>query len=146
MITNIDSSEVLREKGVSPSLQRVAIYNFLQSHPVHPTVNMVYRALSSSIPTLSKTTVYNSLELFVERGLAQKITIDGYEARYDGDTALHGHFMCEVCKRLFDFSIDEQPEAPEELSGFKITDKALYFKGICRECLLEGRDAENSKH
>ena len=47
----------LMEKGIRPSLQRIAIMDWLINHPTHPTIEDVYKGLADSIPTLSKTTV-----------------------------------------------------------------------------------------
>jgi len=57
----------LNAVGIRPSVQRVAVYAYLCEHPVHPTVETVYSALSSDYPTLSKTTIYNTLRLFEEK-------------------------------------------------------------------------------
>ena len=61
----------LEEKNIRPSVQRMAIYNFLAENPVHPTVDTIYTALSPQMPTLSRTTVYNTLRQFSECGLVQ---------------------------------------------------------------------------
>ena len=59
----------LSEAGVRPSVQRVAVYSYLCEHPVHPTVETLYASLSPEYPTLSKTTIYNTLKLFEEKKL-----------------------------------------------------------------------------
>ena len=79
----------LEEKNIRPSVQRMAIYNFLAENPVHPTVDTIYTALSPQMPTLSRTTVYNTLRQFSECGLVQTITIEDGELRYDADTSNH---------------------------------------------------------
>ena len=56
----------LREKGINPSYQRKRIYEYLHQNPIHPTVNDIYWALIHDIPTLSKATVYNTMNLFSE--------------------------------------------------------------------------------
>ena len=66
----------LIEHGVKPSVQRLAIMQYLMTHFNHPTVEQVYQGLCDKIPTLSRTTVYNTLRLFSERGAATMITIE----------------------------------------------------------------------
>ena len=61
--------EKLSEKNIRPSLQRMAVYGFLVENPIHPTVDTIYQALHPEIPTLSKTTVYNTLKQLVDCGL-----------------------------------------------------------------------------
>ena len=58
----------LIENGISPSITRIKIYEYLYGNKNHPTVNDVYISLSEEIPTLSKTTVYNTLKMFVNAG------------------------------------------------------------------------------
>ena len=74
----------LVEKGIRPSLQRIAIMDWLIKHPTHPTIEDVYKGLAESIPTLSKTTVYNTLRMLSEHNAAQMITIDEHRVCYDG--------------------------------------------------------------
>ena len=63
----------LKKSGVKPSLQRIAILDYLLSHATHPAVDEIYETLVKDIPTLSRTTVYNTLHLFAENGLATQM-------------------------------------------------------------------------
>ena len=68
MTHNVENvGEYLKENGIKPSYQRMKIYEFLLQNRIHPTVDTIYRALNKEIPTLSKTTVYNTLNLFIEK-------------------------------------------------------------------------------
>ena len=125
----------LQSKGIKPSIQRIAIMEYLLSYRTHPTVEEVYDALNKKIPTLSKTTVYNTLRLFSENGAAQMLTIDEKQLCFDGDTAPHGHFICNVCGRIFDVPLPKEllsfRPLPEE---FDVKEMQVYYKGICKEC------------
>jgi Fur family peroxide stress response transcriptional regulator len=55
---------------------------------------MIYKKTFKGDTTLSKTTVYNSLKLFLKRGIVQELTIEEKEVRYDADTRPHAHFKC----------------------------------------------------
>jgi Fe2+ or Zn2+ uptake regulation protein len=63
------------------------------------------------------------------------ITIEDNETRYDADVSVHGHFKCEKCNRVTDFSLGLEELIVEELAGFQISQKHVYFKGICDRCL-----------
>lgn len=126
--------EYLRGNGIKPSYQRIKIFEFLMGTKEHPTVDTIYKSLVTDIPTLSKTTVYNTLNLFVENNIAHLITIEENETRYDADVSVHGHFKCEKCGRVADFSVDMGAVAFEELKGFQINQKHVYFKGVCDRC------------
>ena len=65
-------------------------------------MEQIYTVLHKEIPTLSKTTVYNTLNTLIDAGLVKLITIDENETRYDIDTTTHGHFKCESCG-IYDF-------------------------------------------
>ena len=64
-MTTADFYAFLLERGIKPSQQRIALLEYLVKHPVHPTADELYSRLSPMMPTLSKTTVYNTLRLFV---------------------------------------------------------------------------------
>ena len=130
-----DLSAELKNRKVRPSYQRIKVLEYLNKNQCHPTVDQIFKDLQSEIPTLSKSTIYNTLNLFLKSGLIRVINIEDNETRYDIITKNHGHFKCESCGKIFNFSIDFNSFKTEELSGFKIIDKNLYFKGICPKCL-----------
>jgi Fe2+ or Zn2+ uptake regulation protein len=76
----------VEKEGIHPSYHRLKILEYLMSHKTHPTVERIHKELSKEIPTLSKTTVYNTLNLFVSKGIVQELTIEEKEVRYDADT------------------------------------------------------------
>ena len=141
-----DAIKVLQGKGINPSIQRIAIMDYLLSHHTHPTVEDVYVALNKKIPTLSKTTVYNTLRLFAQCGVAQMLTIDEKKLCFDGDTKPHAHFMCNVCGHVYDVKmppsiVDFQPSPCE----FDVKETQVYYKGICKKCKQEVVRVEEDK-
>lgn len=127
--------EYLKKHDIKPSYQRIKIFEYLVTYKTHPTVDEIYKALNTEIPTLSKTTVYNTLNIFIEKGIAIVITIDENETRYDANIKLHGHFKCEVCQKIYDIQIPVKNLEFEELKEFEVKDTQIYFKGICPNCL-----------
>ena len=126
--------EFLKSNEIKPSYQRIKIFEYLMSSKEHPHVDQIYRALISEIPTLSKTTVYNTLNMFIEKGIIHLLTIDGTEIRYDADLTDHGHFRCEICGKVYDFEAvlnDVELDLPE---GFIVNQRDLYIRGICPTC------------
>ena len=128
-------SDRLRTQKVSPSLQRIQILKYLIENKNHPTVDMIYQKLVKEIPTLSKTTVYNTLNLFVERNLAIPIIIEENETRYDADISVHGHFKCNECQTVYDFDVDIHEFNKKLEKTFQILEKHIYYKGICKDCI-----------
>lgn len=127
----------LQNHNIKPSVQRIAIMNYLMEHRTHPTVDEIYTALSPSIPTLSKTTVYNTLKLLSERGAAQTLTIDERNTCYDADTTPHGHFLCKRCGKIYDLqcSMHLKQVIEMDIEGHQIQEVHYYYKGICKHCI-----------
>lgn len=137
LIKTRNTADFLKSKGIRPSLQRIQIYDYIHGRKDHPSVEMIFKALEPLIPTLSKTTVYNTLKGFVEAGIALPINIDENEIRFDADTTLHGHFKCETCGMIFDFSSDFSKLDAPEMKNFLIKEQHIYLKGICISCQAE---------
>ena len=122
--------------NVKPSVQRLAIMDYLLTHRTHPSIEEIYLALCDDIPTLSKTTVYNTLKLFVEHGAAQMLTIDEHNVCFDGDLSLHAHFLCKSCNKIFDLPAPKEDEliTKRQNEGFQVEATHYYYRGICPSC------------
>lgn len=122
---------------IKPSVQRIAIMDYLLTHRTHPSVEEVYSALSPGMPTLSKTTVYNTLKLFTEEGAIQMLTIDEKNVCFDGDTSMHAHFLCKKCGKIYDLPISDMMKevVDMEIDGNMIMEVHYYYKGICKNCI-----------
>lgn len=134
-----ESSDValtLSEHGIRPSRQRRAIYEFIEQNKNHPTAEDVYRVLHKKIKTLSRTTVYNTLRLFCQNGLAQMVTLEEIEMRFDSTTQPHGHFKCSACGKIFDFPCEAPFESAKKNlpDGFVPRDAQFYVHGVCKDC------------
>lgn len=130
-----DIINYLKNSGIKPSFQRIKIFEYLVNKKNHPTVEMIYKELAKEIPTLSKTTVYNTLNLFVEKKITLIIVIEENETRYDAYTDIHGHFKCEKCGTIYDVKVDNKISEIKSLEKFQIDEQHLYYKGICSNCL-----------
>ena len=129
----MESYDYLINYNVKPSVQRIAIVDYLLKHRTHPCVDEIYMALSKDMPTLSKTTVYNTLKLFVEHGAALMLTIDEKNACFDADVSPHAHFMCKMCGRIFDIPCSNEMQKID-MNGFQVDEVHQYYKGICPHC------------
>ena len=109
------------------------IYEFLKNTKSHPTVDDIYREVHPLAPTLSRTTVYNTVKLFSDKGLLKVLPIEGTQIRYDADTNFHGHFLCNNCKKVYDFEINKSNESG--LDGFSIDQREVFYSGSCKNCL-----------
>ncbi len=143
MITNIPHfKKVLLTQGLKPTYQRLEILAYLEKYKIHPTAEMIYHALIRDIPTISKTTIYNTLNALIRKGIIHEITITGTETRYDYHGIPHHHFLCNQCGKIIDIDVECPYLAKKELGGHRIEELQGYFKGICKECLRSGHKAK----
>lgn len=128
--------ERLQKHNIKPSMQRMSIMKYLMEHRTHPSVDEIYTALSPTIPTLSKTTVYNTLKILSEHGAAQTLTIDERNTCYDADTTPHAHFLCKNCGKIYDLSCNDSVKKVMEtnMDGHDVQEVHYYYKGICKQC------------
>jgi len=112
--------------------------SFLLENPCHPTAEMIYAGLNAAFPTLSRSTIYQALELFCEKGAAQKIIIGDGEMRFDANVVRHGHFRCVKCGVITDFDFPTDMELPLPKGDFHILYQHLFYQGVCPLCFLPG--------
>ena len=122
--------ERLLEHNIKPSMQRIAIMEYLMNHPIHPSADDIYTALSPSMPTLS------------EQGAALMLTIDEKNTNFDADTSVHSHFLCRRCGHIYDLKCPEAVKKVEslEMDGHQVTEVHYYYKGICKNCLRKDKE------
>jgi len=138
IIKNMKTFEQIRktliEHGVRPSNYRIRILQCLEDNKLHPTADQMYQNLLGEFPTLSKMSVYNTIEALLDAGLIREVTIENNEVRYDSHLEEHGHFKCNHCGKIFNFEIDFNSIKLNGLDRFLIKDQDIFLKGICPEC------------
>jgi Fe2+ or Zn2+ uptake regulation protein len=134
MKTTNTAVERLNRCGIKPSHQRLMIMSYLLTHHTHPCADTIHSSLVARMPTLSKTTVYNTLRLFARHGAALELSIDEKSLHFDGVIEPHVHFMCKECDTIYDIPLGKN--VPMSVpKNFVVTDSQLYLKGICEGCV-----------
>lgn len=128
-------SNELKKNNIRLTHQRLKVLEYLSNSTKHPTVEEIYKELKQEVPSLSKTTIYNTLNYLAELNLVKVLAIDDNEAHFDAVTETHGHFKCDSCGEIYDFDIQIDSCNIENLDNFKINEKVVYFKGTCPGCL-----------
>ena len=130
------SIKALLEKGIRPSPQRLAVYEALVGRKDHPSADTLFNELRPTMPTMSKTTVLNTMRLFQSAGLIRDVRCEEGELRFDGCNEFHAHFKCRVCGAIIDIPV----EAPHKKAyakvpdDFVVDDEQLIYYGICKKC------------
>lgn len=131
-LTNEEIIDFLKQNSIKPSNIRIKVLKYLLDNRIHPTVDDIYNSVSIEIPTLSRTSIYNTMNLFTEKGIVTELSLNEKELRYDINTEFHGHFKCEKCGIVYDFSIVENSN--KDLEDFVINKKSINYYGICANC------------
>lgn len=127
--------EILSSNGIKPTCQRLKILEYLQGSRAHPTVDKIYHDVVKDMPTISKTTVYNTLNALAEKNIVTPISITGTEVRFDfSERGNHHHFLCEKCHKIMDMQVICPNLEKREINGNIIKELHGYFKGICAGC------------
>ncbi|MBE6767626.1 MAG: transcriptional repressor [Ruminococcaceae bacterium] len=129
-------AERLHEVGLRPTQQRLLIWRYLLEHPTHPTADMIYQALSPAFPSLSRTTVYNTLHSMEKAGIIRGLPADMAEGeyRFDADIGTHGHFYCRECGDVFDIPVSDDQMATLCPAAFAADSSNILFCGRCPAC------------
>lgn len=93
--------------GIKPSAQRLAIAAFVLDTHAHPTADDVWREVKRALPMVSRATVYNTLNLLVDRGLLRQFVLDDGRTVFDAHMDHHHHFIDEETGEIHDVPWDE---------------------------------------
>ncbi len=138
----METKDILSRRGIAPSLTRLKIYEYLRAAS-HPSVDEIYQNLKEEIPTLSKTTVYNTLHLFVEKDLAKALFTDFSKNRYDIKDVPHAHFHCTECDEIHDIHEITPPRIAEDaIEGYLAKEAQLTLKGVCPRCRRQNTNSQ----
>jgi Fur family iron response transcriptional regulator len=97
----------LSDCGIRPTGQRVRIAALLLSAPQHLSAEQILDSLRGAGARVSKATVYNTLNLFAERGLIRQLSVDGSRAWFDSNVDAHYHFHDTASGALIDVPIPD---------------------------------------
>ncbi len=117
--------------------QRNAILAFLSRTRSHPTADQIYETVRKTIPTISKGTVYRNLQVLIEKGTVSVLDVRGTLSRYELKQAIHYHFRCQACGRVFDLDEPVDPGLDDRVSkrtGFIVSGHQTEFRGWCADC------------
>jgi len=128
--------EAFRTKGYRATSQRIAIADYVLNSKKHPSAETIYEEVKRVFPTLSISTVYNTIHLLKDLYLVNELAFHD-NTRYDPNTEIHVNLVCERCQEITDL---EDPELEEfikyatERKGFTVTGYRLDVYGLCRDC------------
>jgi Fe2+ or Zn2+ uptake regulation protein len=132
-----DLVALLRSGGRRVTSPRLAILRELRQAGGHVSAHHVYQRVRPELPGISVPTVYATLELLVELGLARRVEAGARATLYDSRTDPHGHAVCRRCGAVADIpaSVEEEPLLrAAQGDGFRAESAELLVRGLCCAC------------
>ena len=128
-----DIIDLLRQSGIQPTPQRIAVAEFILGSKTHPSADEVFARVRQSCPTVSRATVYNTLNLLVEKGLIRQQVLRGGTIIFDPNAAAHHHFVDEETGEIHDVPWDAvQVSGADQLVGFEVREFQVVMRGRLR--------------
>jgi Fur family ferric uptake transcriptional regulator len=133
----VSPQKILKDRGVHVTAQRLAVMRAVASAP-HSTADDIVELAKDEIGAISRQSVYDTLNTFVEKGLVRRIQPIGSPALYEdrvGDN--HHHLICRECGCVVDVdcSVGAMPclQAAND-NGFEIDEAEVAYWGRCPDC------------
>ncbi len=131
--------EVLKDNGLRYTQQRQTVWDELCSTSDHRDAEDIYVTLVRNGLSVSRATVYRTIEVLVKKGLARKLDIGDGRSRYEmrQDNSHHDHMICVNCGRIEEFvdlRIEELQKDVAVRNSFILKTHKLQLYGLCRDC------------
>ena len=127
----------LRERGLRVTPQRLVINRVLHRLSRHASAEEVMSAVGDHLPNVSLPTVYATLELLEELGLARRVAHAGGRTLFDPRLEDHAHLVCSRCGRVEDLDIAVDTGAALAAAGrrgYESPRAGVVVTGVCRSC------------
>lgn len=137
MHTFDNTIQKLRQEGFKLTPQRLAVIKHMIGNTKHPSALAIHKDLKRRYPSLSFSTVYNTLNMLEKIDEVKSLNIIDGHLNYDPDMSPHIHFLCTECSSIHDIRLEGQDDIamPEkEIDGHLISSYQIIFKGLCKSC------------
>lgn len=122
--------DVLEHVGIQPSAQRVAVADYVLTTEEHPSAEQVWARVRERFPMLSRATVYNTLNLFVEKGLLRELVLAEGKVVFDPKLSPHHHFIDDETQNIVDIPWDAlQVKNIDTLRDFDVREYQVVLRG-----------------
>lgn len=132
------AKEVLRERGLRSTSQRLAVIHVLHESGRSLSVGEIHDGVRGILGGTGLATIYRTLETFESLGVVRRLHFPDGESGYAFSRAGNAHHMvCLACRSVFDFPecpVKNFDLAPLERTGFRVKDHFVQFFGKCADC------------
>ena len=143
--------EFMAERGLKTTRQRDAILETFLASDRHLSIEELYLHLRSTHPGIGYATVYRTLKLFAESGIAREFQFGDGQTRYEHVTEgeHHDHLVCVRCGAISEFTNDAVEAIQNEIAaahGFVITHHKMELYGLCPACRQTDSHTKAQRH
>ena len=126
----MDPVDTLRKRGIQPSAQRVAVADYVLETTEHPSADRVWAKVRERFPMISRATVYNTLNLFVAKGLLRELVLAEGKVVFDPKVEAHHHFVDEETGKILDIPWETlKVSNVDALEGVEIREYQVVLRG-----------------
>lgn len=130
----MDVIATLEERGIQPSPQRVAVARYVLTTRDHPSADQVFARVKDSLPVLARATVYNTLNLFVAKGLLRQHILAEGRVVFDPKIEPHHHFVDDATGAIHDIAWDALTvKNVAALEGLDVREYQVVLRGKARK-------------
>jgi Fe2+ or Zn2+ uptake regulation protein len=123
-------AETLRRHGIQPSAQRLVVAEYVLDTDAHPSADQVFARVKARVPMISRATVYNTLNVLVERGLLKQLILAEGRVVFDPNVAPHHHFVDDETGEIHDVPWDALDVGRvDALKGVKVREYQVVLRG-----------------
>lgn len=139
-----DVAGILRAHGIQPSAQRLAVAAYVLDTDEHPSAEEVLRQAKARLPMISRATVYNTLNLFVKKGLVRELVLAEGRSVFDCNLELHHHFIDEATGTIHDVPWTAlRVSRVEQLAGYEVKEYMVVLRGRRAHTAKSGKRARH---
>jgi len=121
---------MLRQCDIQPTPQRIAVVEHVLKNQTHPTAEEVLEHARRRCPTVSRATVYNTLNLLVDKGLLKTQLLREGTVVFDPNVNSHHHFIDEETGDIYDIPWEQlEVKGKRNLKGFRIREYQVIMRG-----------------
>jgi len=140
----------LRGQGLKRTAQRDLILEVFLGTEGHVTGEDLYRLVRKRDESVGQTTVYRTLKLLTDSGLAREARFGDGRAHYEHNYKHehHDHMICSVCGKVIEFYSPELEAIQDKMAAkhrFELTSHLLRMIGVCSECRRQQQRKTDSK-
>ncbi|MDW7708950.1 MAG: Fur family transcriptional regulator [Deferrisomatales bacterium] len=129
----------LKQKGLRATRQRDVVLDTFLREGAHVSVDELCGRIRRTNPSIGHATVYRSMSLFVEAGIAKERRFHEGRVRYEAgmDVGHHDHLVCLACGGIQEFEDPTIEKLQQDIAGrrgFRVTYHRLELYGLCADC------------